>query len=142
VGTTHTPFAPSRVHQRAGPPPRLLVFGIMSDKDIADVATGLFPLFDAVIATEPYPPRSAPAAQLVAIAVGMSIEAMAEPVPSRAIERALTSGYRSIVVAGSLYLAGAAIEFLDAHEGKQREINDTREPTPLQPQCGGGRSEA
>ena len=58
--------------------------------------------------------------QLVAIARGMSIEAIAEPEPSWAIERALASGYRSIVVAGSLYLAGAAIEFLDAHGNKHR----------------------
>ena len=101
-------------------PPRLLVFGIMSDKDIADVTASLFPLFDAIIATEPYPPRSAPAAQLVAIAHRMSIGAIAEPEPPRAIERALASGYRSIVVAGSLYLAGAAIEFLDAHGDEQR----------------------
>ena len=96
-------------------PPRLLVFGIMSDKDIGDVTASLFPLFDAIITTEPYPPRSAPAAQLVAIAHGMSIDAIAKPEPLRAIERALASGYRSIVVAGSLYLAGTAIEYLDAH---------------------------
>jgi len=50
VGTTHTPFAPSRRSSTSRsplPPPRLR---LMSDKDIADVATGLFPLFDAVIA--------------------------------------------------------------------------------------------
>ncbi|MDP9360897.1 MAG: bifunctional folylpolyglutamate synthase/dihydrofolate synthase [Acidobacteriota bacterium] len=105
-------------------PPRLLVFGIMSDKDIADVTASLFPLFDAIIATEPYPPRSAPAAQLVAIARGMSIDAFAEPEPSRAIERALASGHRSVVVGGSLYLAGAALAFFDAffdaHDNEQR----------------------
>jgi dihydrofolate synthase/folylpolyglutamate synthase len=102
------------------PPPRLLVFGIMSDKDVSDVATLLFPLFESVIATEPYPPRSSPAAQLAAIARGMSIDSATEPEPVRAIERALRSGYRSIVIAGSLYLAGAAIEFLDAHGDEKR----------------------
>jgi len=40
------------------PRPRLVVFGIMSDKDVHDVARRLFPMFDAAIATEPYPPRS------------------------------------------------------------------------------------
>jgi len=94
-------------------PPRLLVFGIMSDKDVADVTATLFPLFESVIATEPYPPRSTSAAELVSIARGMSIEAVAESEPRRAIERALASGYQSIVIAGSLYLAGAAIEFFD-----------------------------
>ena len=90
------------------PAPRLLVFGIMSDKDVADVTSALFPLFDSIIATEPYPPRSETAARLVSIAGDRGI---AEPDPSRAIERALASDYKSIVIAGSLYLAGAAIEF-------------------------------
>jgi dihydrofolate synthase/folylpolyglutamate synthase len=101
-------------------PPRLLVFGIMSDKDVPEVAALLFPLFESVITTEPYPPRSAPAAQLAAIARGVSLDSAAEPEPARAIERALQSGYRSIVIAGSLYLAGAAIDFFDAHGDEQR----------------------
>jgi dihydrofolate synthase/folylpolyglutamate synthase len=109
------PFIAARVT-----PPRLLVFGIMSDKDVADVTAALFPMFDTIIATEPYPPRSAKATQLVEIAHGMSIEAVAESNPKNAIERALASGYRSIVVAGSLYLAGAAIEFFDAHREDER----------------------
>jgi len=95
--------------------PRLLVFGIMSDKDVADVTSALFPMFDAIIATEPYPPRSEPAARLVELAGGKGV---AEAVPKRAIERALESRYQSIVIAGSLYLAGAAIEFFDAHCGE------------------------
>jgi dihydrofolate synthase/folylpolyglutamate synthase len=103
------------------PSPRLLVFGIMSDKDVGDVTALLFPLFESIIATEPYPPRSAPATQLTAIASGMSIDSAAEPEPATAIERALQSGYRSIVIAGSLYLAGTAIEFLDAHGDQKRD---------------------
>ncbi len=96
--------------------PRLLVFGIMNDKDIADVTTALFPLFDSIIVTEPYPPRSEPAARLVEMAGGKGV---AESDPKRAFERALESRYRSIVIAGSLYLAGAAIEFFDAHRKQQ-----------------------
>jgi len=113
------PFIAERV-----PPPRLLVFGIMSDKDVAEVTSALFPLFDAIIATEPYPPRSAPAAQLVEIARGMSIDAVAESEPKRAIARALASRDQSIVIAGSLYLAGAAIEFLDAQ--REEKSNDQK----------------
>ena len=97
------------------PPPRLLVFGIMSDKDVADVTAALFPMFEAIIATEPYPPRSEPAVRLAELAGGKGV---AEPDPKRAIERALESHYRSIVIAGSLYLAGAAIEFFDAQRGQ------------------------
>ena len=109
------PFIGERI-----PAPRLLVFGIMSDKDVADVTALLFPLFESIVATEPYPPRSVPAEDLVARAQRMSIDAAAEPDPSRAIARALASGYRSIVIAGSLYLAGAAIDFFDAHGDEQR----------------------
>lgn len=108
------PFLAERVAS-----PRLLVFGIMSDKDIDDVTAAFFPMFDTIIATEPYAPRSAPAAQLVEIARRMSIEAVAEPKPKRAIARALASRNHSIVIAGSLYLAGAAIEFFDAQSEEQ-----------------------
>ena len=99
------------------PAPRLLVFGIMSDKDVADVTAALFPLFDSIIATEPYPPRSERAARLVDLAGNRGV---AEPDPSRAIARALGSNYKSIVIAGSLYLAGAAIEFFSRGGAKTR----------------------
>ena len=91
-------------------PPRLLVFGIMSDKNVAEVTSALFPLFDAIIATEPYPPRSESASRLVLLAGDRGV---AEAEPFRAIEQALASDYSSIVIAGSLYLAGAAIEYFD-----------------------------
>ncbi|HEV7572993.1 MAG TPA: folylpolyglutamate synthase/dihydrofolate synthase family protein [Thermoanaerobaculia bacterium] len=90
------------------PAPRMLVFGIMSDKNIAEVTSALFPLFDSIIATEPYPPRSEAASRLVSLAPD---RAVAEADVRQAIERALASDYSSIVIAGSLYLAGAAIDF-------------------------------
>jgi dihydrofolate synthase/folylpolyglutamate synthase len=100
-------------------PPRVLVFGIMGDKDVADVARTLFPHFALVIATEPYPPRSARAAELAELARGMDIDAVAEPDPRRALDRALASRGQSLFVGGSLYLAGAAIEYLDGRERQQ-----------------------
>ena len=101
------------------PPPRLLVFGIMSDKNVAEVTAALFPLFDAIIATEPYPPRSELASRLVLLAGDRGV---AEADPFCAIERALASDYSSIVIAGSLYLAGAAIEFFSrGGAGTRRE---------------------
>jgi dihydrofolate synthase/folylpolyglutamate synthase len=103
------------------PRPRLLVFGIMSDKDVADVARTLFPRFDAVITTEPYPPRSMSAEALAGMARAAGLEAHAEPQPRAALERALAAPERTVVVGGSLYLAGAAIEFLDAAKG-QRDL--------------------
>jgi dihydrofolate synthase/folylpolyglutamate synthase len=87
------------------PRPRLLVFGVMSDKDAGAVVARLFPLFDRVITTEPYPPRS------------MKADAFAGtipiPDPEEALQAALAAPEPSVVVTGSLYLAGAAIAFFD-----------------------------
>ena len=87
------------------PRPRLLVFGIMSDKAVQPVVDRLFPLFDRVITTEPYPPRS----------VRADAFAGATPIPNpeEAFAAAMAAGERNIVITGSLYLAGAAIAFFD-----------------------------
>jgi len=90
------------------PQPRVLVFGIMSDKQVVEVQETLYPLFDEIIATEPYPPRSASAASLANVP-----NAFAEADVNQAIERALGSTAATIFVGGSLYLAGAAIAFYD-----------------------------
>jgi dihydrofolate synthase/folylpolyglutamate synthase len=98
--------------------PRTLVFGIMQDKDVRGVIDALAPLFDAVIATDPYPPRSVDAPALARMIEG----AAAEPKPPKAFARALRLRGRSILIAGSLYLAGAAIEYFDAKRSRsQRE---------------------
>jgi dihydrofolate synthase / folylpolyglutamate synthase len=91
------------------PRPRLLVFGMMSDKHIEPVKELLFPLFDRVITTEPYPPRSAKASDLGGIPI---------PNPDDAFRAALASGERAIVITGSLYLAGAAIAYFDRERGE------------------------
>ena len=85
--------------------PRLLVFGMMSDKDVQPVVERLFPLFDRVIGTEPYPPRSVKAGEFPG---AIPIEN-----PEEALRAALASPEPNIVVTGSLYLAGAAIAFFD-----------------------------
>ena len=94
--------------------PRLLVFGIMADKDVRHVAATLVPLFDRVITTEPYPPRSLTAAALATEVEALGVPAEPIPDPRRALEAALASDARSVFVGGSLYLAGAAVEFFDA----------------------------
>jgi dihydrofolate synthase / folylpolyglutamate synthase len=100
------------------PRPRALVFGIMSDKDVDEVKARLFPLFDRVITTEPYAPRCVKAEDLGG-------EPM--PDPDDALRAAMQSDARAVVVAGSLYLAGAAIRFFD--EWRSRETTAT-ESTP------------
>jgi len=97
--------------------PRLLVFGIMSDKDVREVAAILFPLFDRIITTEPYPPRSTSAIELTTMARQLGFDAEAMPEPRAAFSAALGSAERSVFIAGSLYLAGAAIEFFDPLAG-------------------------
>lgn len=87
------------------PHPRLLVFGMMSDKDVDAVVARVFPLFDRVIATEPYPPRSVSADRFQG--------AIAIPNPDDAFRAALEAPEPAIVITGSLYLAGAAIAFFD-----------------------------
>jgi dihydrofolate synthase/folylpolyglutamate synthase len=103
------------------PQPRTLVFGVMEDKDVEAVTSALFPLFDLVIATEPYPPRNESAASLVARAKALGIQAVAEPEPSRALARALEASADVVFVAGSLYLAGTAIEQLDARKHDEQQ---------------------
>ncbi len=102
-------------------PPRLLVFGIMGDKDVERVAATLFPLFQSVITTEPFPPRSMSASRLAQLARDMGLEAAAVPDPRHALGRALVSPERSIFVGGSLYLAGAAIAFLESQKEEGAE---------------------
>ena len=106
-------------------PPRLLVFGMMRDKPIDAVVQLLFPLFDRVIATEPYLPRSASAEEIVERAAAMGIDAKAEPNPERALQSAMRSRHRNIVVGGSLYLAGAAIAYFDK-QGERAGKNQKR----------------
>ncbi len=97
------PFLDSHVAR-----PRVLVFGVMKDKDVEAVMEALYPLFDRIITTEPLPPRSASARSL---AYGPNATAI--PDPEAALQAALEGSERSIVVAGSLYLAGSALRFFD-----------------------------
>ena len=82
----------------------------MSDKDVAPVVERLFPLFDRVIATEPYPPRSVKADAFPGAAP--------IPDPDEAFRAAMDAPERAIVITGSLYLAGAAIAFFDRLRGQ------------------------
>lgn len=103
------------------PHPRTLVFGIMSDKHVEAVTRRLFPLFELVIATEPYAPRNASAESLVLAAREMGVTSEAWPEPESAFERAMEASPRTVFVGGSLYLAGNAIAFFDAQRKEHRQ---------------------
>lgn len=116
----HAAAAVAPFIERSVAAPRLLVFGIMSDKNVAEVLRILIPPFDRVITTEPFPPRSAPASELARDAESLGVPAIAIPSPEQAFEAALQSPARSVFVGGSLYLAGAAIAFFDRLAGRER----------------------
>ncbi len=92
----------------------------MSDKDVGGVTSLLFPMFDRIIITNPYPPRSASIEGLVAIAKELGVRVTAIEDPAKAIAKAIASDERTVLVAGSLYLAGAAIAELDKRTRKKR----------------------
>ncbi|HEX7155229.1 MAG TPA: folylpolyglutamate synthase/dihydrofolate synthase family protein [Thermoanaerobaculia bacterium] len=105
---------------RTLPRPRLLVFGMMRDKDIDDATRILFPLFDRVITTVPYAPRAVSAEELAERAHTLGVPAVAEPDTRAALDLAMASPESAVFVGGSLYLAGAAIEYLDARRNRDR----------------------
>jgi dihydrofolate synthase/folylpolyglutamate synthase len=95
------------------PRPRLLLFGIMADKDVGEFARAIVPRFDRVIATEPYRPRCASAGELAAAAEDLGVPATPIAEPFEAMEAALCAPEAAVLICGSLYLAGAAVEFFD-----------------------------
>ena len=91
--------------------PFTLVFGVMRDKSIAEMAEILFPLAQHVIATQPSNPRSASPEEIRAAAVRTGAEVLAEPAVAQALARARSlAGERGIVViCGSIYLIGEVL---------------------------------
>jgi dihydrofolate synthase / folylpolyglutamate synthase len=92
----------------------IFVFGAMRDKAISEMAEILFPLAERVIATQPENPRSAAPEEIqqAASRTGSEIELIAAP--KTALERARASAgpQTLIVVTGSIYLVGEALQIL------------------------------
>lgn len=93
---------------------RVLVLGVLGDKDVAAICAALLPIADHVVVCEPPSGRAAPAEEVAAIAraAGLSHE-VADDVRD-AIERAsgIAGPSDGIVVTGSLYTVGAARDAL------------------------------
>jgi len=91
------------------------VFGAMRDKAIRDIAEILFPLAERVIATPINNPRSATAEEIreAAARISSDIEAAADTVS--ALQRAQATNPKDgvIVVTGSVYLVGEAMQALN-----------------------------
>ncbi|MCA1813863.1 MAG: bifunctional folylpolyglutamate synthase/dihydrofolate synthase [Halobacteriales archaeon] len=88
-----------------------LVLGILADKDYAGMCARLGPLAQLVVCTEPPNTARKLDAQSLASAMRPHARVHVEPDPLRAVEHALRSTPRdgAVIVAGSLYLAGAVL---------------------------------
>jgi dihydrofolate synthase/folylpolyglutamate synthase len=101
----------SALSSRYAGQPLTIVFGAMRDKAIAEIAEILFPLADEVIATSVNSPRSSLPEEIQEAArhVGVDVTPIADV--SQAIAGARDRG-RTVVITGSVYLVGAALELL------------------------------
>ena len=95
------------------PGPRALVFGALSDKDIAAMLLSLEGLFVRVFLTAPDSDRSAAPESLIGSVGCENVQVVSDS--TEAITLALAApGMTTVVICGSLYLAGSAIRLLDA----------------------------
>ena len=112
AATLATALDDLRPHLQGGP--LTLIAASMADKDVDGIVAalaGAMALDDAtIIATALDLPRAMPAAELAARwrGHGQSRKVVVEPDAERALDRALAEADGPIVVAGSLYLVGAA----------------------------------
>jgi dihydrofolate synthase / folylpolyglutamate synthase len=105
----------SALSERYEDRPLIFVFGAMRDKAISEMSEILFPLAERVLATRADNPRSATPEEIVQAAsrTATDIELVLE-VP-RALERArtLAAHGKIIVITGSIYLVGEAMQLLE-----------------------------
>ena len=104
----------SALSERYDDRPLVFVFGAMRDKAISEMTEILFPTAQRVIATQPENPRAASPQEIVQAAsrTGAEIEEVADV--KTALETARTAAGTTgiVVVTGSIYLVGEAMQFL------------------------------
>jgi dihydrofolate synthase/folylpolyglutamate synthase len=91
--------------------PFVLVFGVMADKDVREIADVLFPLAESVVLTKPKGGRAASPEEIVARAGPVAAKTHRAASLREALVRArrLTPRGGTVVVAGSLYLVGEVL---------------------------------
>jgi dihydrofolate synthase/folylpolyglutamate synthase len=96
--------------------PVTLVFGVMRDKAVSEVAEILFPIAERVVVTQANNPRSATAAEIRQAAARVEVEFRETPdVASALAEACRIAGQGGLVVAtGSIYIVGEAMLALGA----------------------------
>ena len=94
--------------------PITLVFGVMRDKAVSEVAEILFPIAEHVIVTHANNPRSATAAEIRQAASRVEVDIReATDVPSALAEAQRVAGPQGlVVVTGSIYIVGEAMQAL------------------------------
>ncbi len=97
----------------AGERPLTMIFGAMRDKAIAEMAEVLFPLAERVVATRAENPRSAAPEEIRAAASRVSVEIEEASDVAAALRCAQASpSQHLIVITGSIYVVGEALQFL------------------------------
>jgi dihydrofolate synthase/folylpolyglutamate synthase len=101
----------STLSEYAGERPLVLVFGVMRDKAVAEIAEILFPLAERVIVTRAENPRSANPEEIRDAAARTGAEVVIERIVAGALRRAgeLASKDGIVVVTGSIYVVGEAL---------------------------------
>jgi dihydrofolate synthase/folylpolyglutamate synthase len=94
--------------------PLTLIFGAMRDKAIAEIAGILFPLAERVIATQAHNPRAATPHEIAEAARSAQTEILEAGSMRSALARAkdLAHGGGVVVITGSIYIVGEALELI------------------------------
>jgi dihydrofolate synthase/folylpolyglutamate synthase len=98
-----------KTHLRTGK--RILVFGVMKDKDFPDMLSRLLPVVDHVILTRPDIDRAAYPAEVAACAAGATVTGSVTDGIREALKVAHSND--TVVIAGSFYTVGEAKKLLD-----------------------------
>jgi len=102
----------SALSEYAGERPLVLVFGVMRDKAVSEIAEILFPLAESVIATRADNPRSASPEEIKEAAARTGVDIRVEPTVTAALARArgLAPAGGIVVITGSIYVVGEALK--------------------------------
>lgn len=98
-----------------------MVFGVMRDKAVQEIAEILFPLMEQVIATRANNPRAASADEIAELAARTGTEVVRAQSAQDALEqaRALTDKRGVVVITGSIYIVGEALSILTTNAARQ-----------------------
>jgi dihydrofolate synthase / folylpolyglutamate synthase len=98
-----------------------LLFAVLRDKAVGEIAEILFPIADQVVITTVDNPRAASPEEVVA-ASRMATEAVSEPDLGKALQRAIdvAGKHGMLVITGSIYLVGAALAKLGTGKNENR----------------------